>query len=84
VDFILDHLVIGSAKGAWERRPAADAMLCVAEEIDLPPGVAVAHKVPGRDMQPIPTVPLAETIDWIDRHVADRRILVICNAGVGR
>jgi protein-tyrosine phosphatase len=84
VDFILDHLAIGSAKDAWERPPGVDAMLCVAEEIDLPPGGVVAHKVPIRDMQPIPAAQLAEAIDWIDRHVADRRILVFCNAGVGR
>jgi protein-tyrosine phosphatase len=84
VDFILDHLAIGSAGDAWERPAAVDAMLCVAEEIDLPPWVAVGHKVPVRDMRPIPAVQLAEALDWVDRHVADRRILVFCNAGVGR
>ena len=51
-------------------------MLCVAEEIDLPPGVAIAHKVPIRDMQPIPAAQLAEAIAWLDGHVATRRILV--------
>jgi len=84
VDLILDHLAIGNAKDAWGRPPDVDAMLCVAEEIDLPPGIAVAHKVPVRDMQPIPAAQLAEAIAWIDRHVTDRRILVFCNAGVGR
>ena len=56
----------------------------MAEEIGLPLGVSVAHKVPVRDMQPIPAAQLAEAIEWIERHVADRRILVLCNAGVGR
>jgi len=84
MDLILDHLAIGSATDAWQRPAEVDAMLCVAEEIDLPPGVTVALKVPVRDMQPIPAAQLAEAIDWLDRHVADRRILVFCNAGVGR
>jgi protein-tyrosine phosphatase len=84
VDFILDHLAIGSAKDAWERPPEVDAMLCVAEEIDLPPGIAVTHKIPVRDMLPIPARQLAEAIEWIDRHLANRRVLVFCNAGVGR
>ena len=84
MDFILDRVAIGSARDAWERPPEVDAMLCVAEEIDLPPGVAVAHKVPVRDMRPMPAAQLAEAVDWIDRYVTDRRILVFCNAGVGR
>jgi protein-tyrosine phosphatase len=84
MDFILDHLAIGSAQDAWERPADVDAMLCVAEEIDLPPGIAVSHKVPVRDMQPIPPAQLGEALDWIDRYVSDRRILVFCNAGVGR
>lgn len=54
MDLLLDHLAVGSAKDAWGRPPAVDAMLCVAEEIDLPPGISVAYKVPVRDMQPIP------------------------------
>lgn len=84
VDFILDQVAIGSARDAWQRPPEVDAMLCVAEEIDLPPGVAVTHKVPMGDMQPIPAAQLAEAIAWIDRHVANNRVLVFCNAGVGR
>ena len=84
MDFILDHVAIGSAGDAWRRPPQVDAMLCVAEEIDLPPGVSLTHKVPVRDMQPVPAAQLAEAIEWIERHVADRHILVFCNAGVGR
>ena len=84
VDFILDHLAVGSANDAWQHSLRVDAMLCVAEEVDLPPGVAIAHKVPIRDMQPIPAAQLAEAIAWLDGHVATRRILVFCHAGVGR
>lgn len=84
IDFILDHLAIGSAADAWSESVAVDALLCVAQEVETPPGFDSCHKVPIVDMQPIPMQQMAEAVDWIDRQIGMRRILVFCNAGVGR
>jgi protein-tyrosine phosphatase len=84
VDFILDNLAIGSAADAWSGAKAADALLCVAQEVELPPGYDACHQVPIVDMQPIPAAQLAEAVAWIDAQIETRRILVCCNAGVGR
>lgn len=84
MDFILKNLAIGNATEAWSKPAAVDALLCVAQEVDLPPGCEVIHKVPVVDMQPIPARQIFEAVSWIGRQIADRRILVFCNAGVGR
>lgn len=47
-------------------------------------GARRGAQVPVRDMQPIPAVQMAEAVEWIHRYVENRRILVFCNAGVGR
>ena len=54
IDFILDHLAIGSAADAWSDPAAVDALLCVAQEVEMPQGFDTCHKVPIVDMQPIP------------------------------
>jgi protein-tyrosine phosphatase len=84
VDFILDNLAIGSAADAWSGLTTVDALLCVAQEIELPPRFFVSHKVAIVDMQPIPVEQMAEAVSWIDAMIGRYRILVFCNAGVGR
>jgi protein-tyrosine phosphatase len=84
MDFILEHLAIGNATEAWSKPVEVDSLLCVAQEVALPPGYEVIHKVPILDMQPIPARQIFEAVSWIDQHIAKRRILVFCNAGVGR
>lgn len=84
MDFILDNLAIGSSTEAWSRPVEVDALLCVAQEVEIPPGYGAAHKVPIVDMQPIPAGQALEAVSWIDKQIMKRRILVFCNAGVGR
>jgi hypothetical protein len=83
MDLILDHLAVGSAADAGSRPADVGAMLCVAEERELPPGASGA-KVPIRDMQPIPPGQLLDALEWLAENVPARRVLVFCNAGVGR
>jgi protein-tyrosine phosphatase len=82
--FILDHLAVGSASEAAQRPGSVTAALCVAEEVELENPPPVYHKVPMTDMVPIPATQLREALAWIDGHIRDHRILVFCNAGVGR
>ncbi|MGE5309145.1 MAG: dual specificity protein phosphatase family protein [Deltaproteobacteria bacterium] len=83
--FILDSLAIGDHNDARSMPPGIQAFLNVADEIDLqlPPGIP-SHKVPIRDFIQIPPAQLREAVDWIRKVIPGCRILVSCNAGVGR
>lgn len=82
--FILPHLAVGTHEEAGSRPSEIDAYLCVAAEKDVPEPGKLAYKVPIVDMQPIPAGQLREAVEWIRDHIAMNRILVFCNAGVGR
>lgn len=82
--FIIDNLAIGNLQEALSAPEGIDALLCVAAEKDIPEPMCVYHKVPIIDMQPIPAPQLREAVSWIQDHIGGHRILVFCNAGVGR
>jgi protein-tyrosine phosphatase len=83
MDLILDNLAVGSAADAWSRPPDVRAMLCVAEEHQLPDRVP-GSRVPIRDMRPIPAEQILQAVYWLRETLPDGRVLVFCNAGVGR
>ncbi len=84
VDYILDNLAIGSFGDALAPPSEINALLCVAQEKDIQKPGVLYHKVPIVDMQPIPPQQLREAVEWIGDHIGDHRIMVFCNAGVGR
>ncbi len=84
MNFILDQLAIGTHEEALTRPPDIDAMLCVAAERDIDPGPCRYHKVPMIDMQPIPVEQMVDAVQWIAGTIQNHRILVFCNAGIGR
>ena len=84
MDFILDHLAIGSFEEAVEPSSEVDALLCVAQEHDVDSGSRKYHKVPIVDMQPIPVGQMEDAVNWIGDNITDHRIMVFCNAGIGR
>lgn len=84
MDYVLDNLAIGDSAEALHPPAGIDALLCVAEEKDLPEPGRPYRKVPIRDMQPIPPEQLREAVEWIRDTIGGRRIMVFCNAGVGR
>ncbi len=84
MDFILNHLAVGSFGEALLLPDDIDAFLCVAEEKELQETDRLSEKIPVTDMQPIPARQLAAAVEWIRKHIGDHRILVFCNAGVGR
>lgn len=83
MDYILDRLAVGAWEEALAPPPQITALLGVAEEKDLRTGL-LYHKVPIADMRPIPPPQLAEAVAWLRDHIAGHRILLFCNAGVGR
>ena len=84
MDFILHRLAVGSVRDAKACPEDIDAMLCVAAECALPPCPVTTHKIPMLDMQPIPVEQLREAVGWIRERLGRERVLVYCNAGVGR
>jgi protein-tyrosine phosphatase len=84
MDFILKNLAIGNYQEALEPPSDVDALLCVAEEKEIGDTACKYHKVPIIDMQPIPAKQLGEAVEWIKDNISDQRIMVFCNAGVGR
>jgi protein-tyrosine phosphatase len=83
--FILNNLAIGDYKDALNPSPEIRAMLCVAREKDITETDGILYyKVPIIDMQPIPVTQLKESVQWIKEQISEHRILVFCNAGVGR
>lgn len=84
MDWIRPHLAVGRCEEALAPPAAVEALLCVAAEKGPEPGVRPYHQVPVVDMRPIPVDQLLEAVAWLRDHVAERRVLVFCNEGVGR
>lgn len=82
--FILENLAIGNFSEARNCSSEITALLNVAEELDLEPKDRIYHKVLIKDFSPIPEEKLREAIDWIRENITKNKILVFCNAGIGR
>jgi len=82
--FVLDNLAIGDFKEALNPPPEITALLCVAQEREIGETPLVYHKVPIIDLRPIPEAQLQEAIEWIKEHISTHKIMVFCNAGIGR
>lgn len=84
---ILEHLAVGNAVDALNALEHFDAFLNVASEIQFEPTAFPERtylKVSIDDMRPIPAFRLMEAAEFIDQHIAHKRILVFCDGGVGR
>jgi protein-tyrosine phosphatase len=81
--FIMENLAIGSYEDALRPPPEITALLNVAKEKDIETH-HLYHKVPIVDMQPIPSEQMKEAVEWIRNHIDRYKIMVFCNAGVGR
>jgi len=83
MNFILDNLAIGSYEDALKPPSEINALLNVTEEKDIETPL-LYHKVPIVDMQPIPHEQMKEAVEWIKGYIDRYKIMVFCNAGVGR
>ena len=84
MDFILDNLAIGNYREALAPASDINALLCVAREHDIYDTKYKYFKVPIVDMQPIPTEQLKGAVVWLRSNIKDNKIMVFCNAGIGR
>ena len=81
--FILHNLAIGSHEDALKPPSEITALLNVAKEKDIETN-RLYQKVPIVDMQPIPSEQMKEAVEWFRDHIDRYKIMVFCNAGVGR
>lgn len=81
--FILENLAIGSYLDALRPPSNITALLNVAREKDVKAKL-IYYKVPIIDMQPIPSQQMKEAVEWIRDHIGGYKIMVFCNAGIGR
>ena len=84
MDWILNNLAIGNFEESPNPPEGVEALLSVAEEREIIRTEFISHHVPIVDMQPIPTEQLNEAIQWIHSTIEQNKIMVFCNAGVGR
>jgi len=82
--YILNNIAIGQYTEVLEPPAEISALLNVAEEHDIENARILYHKIPIADMRPMPSEQMAEAVGWIKEHSPTYRILVFCNAGVGR
>lgn len=84
MDWILNDLAIGNFEESKNPPDGVEALLSVAEEREIIRTEYTSHHVPVIDMQPIPSEQLREAVQWIHDTIKQNRIMVFCNAGVGR
>jgi len=82
---ITDRLFVGNIDEARQPASQVSAVLLVAQEyeIDAPGGVVYA-RIPLKEFGEAHSLTLASAVHWIERLVADNRVMVCCRVGMGR
>lgn len=82
---ITDSIVVGNLDDAEAPSPLVGGLLFVADEpIDRPPGVLEYAHIPFKEFaEPIPLL-LAKSVQWLEDHLPNNRVMVCCRAGMGR
>jgi protein-tyrosine phosphatase len=61
------------------------AVLLVAEEYQIEAPTWLAYgRIPFREFGQADAKILADAVEWVERHMADNRVMVCCRAGMGR
>jgi len=81
---ILERLVVGDINDARNLPGEITALLNCTEEHDTFREGLQYLKIPLIDFQPINPEYIPKAVNWIKEKIAARKILVHCNAGIGR
>ncbi len=82
---ITDRLFVGNIYDARRPTTQVSAVLLVAEEYDIEaPGGVVYGRIPFKEYGEVHSQTLARAVNWVERQVADNRVMVCCRAGMGR
>ncbi|MCP9446354.1 MAG: dual specificity protein phosphatase family protein [Nitrospira sp.] len=82
---ITERLFVGNIYEAASPPTQIGALLWVAEEYDVElPAWLSTRKIPLKEFTRAEARPVADAVAWIDRHIADNRVMVCCRAGMSR
>jgi len=82
---ITDQLFVGNIYDSAQPPAQIGALLLVAEEYQLEaPSWLIADRIPFKDFGEANPNVLADAVGWVERHIADNRVMVCCRAGMGR
>lgn len=84
VTFVLPRLGIASRNGLERLQDQDVAFLNVADDVDFRPAPAIYSRIALRDGTAIPAEKMREAVEWIRKHVAQRRVIILCRYGRGR
>ena len=82
---ITDRLFVGNIYDSAQPPAQISALLLVAEEYQLEaPKWLISSRIPFKDFGEADPNVLADAVGWVERHIADNRVMVCCRAGMGR
>jgi protein-tyrosine phosphatase len=82
---ITDRLFVGNIYDSAQPPAQIGALLLVAEEYQLEaPSWLISSRIPFKDFGEADPNVLADAVSWVERHIADNRVMVCCRAGMGR
>lgn len=82
---ITDRLFVGNIYDSAQPPAQIGALLLVAEEYQLEaPNWLISSRIPFKDFGEADPNVLADAVRWVERHIADNRVMVCCRAGMGR
>jgi hypothetical protein len=84
VAFVFPNLGIASRDGLEWFRDQDVAFLNVADDVDLHPASSIYRRIALRDGTAIPAEKMREAVEWIGRHIPQRKVVVLCRYGRGR
>jgi len=84
MNYILERLAVGDINDARNMPDGITALLNCAEEHDTCREGIAYLKIPLVDFQPIDPSYIPRAVAWIKEVIVDHRVLVHCNAGIGR
>jgi protein-tyrosine phosphatase len=82
---ITDRLFVGNISDAIQPPAQISAVLLVAEEYQIEAPTWLAYgRIPFREFDQADPKIVADAVGWVERHMADNRVMVCCRAGMGR
>jgi protein-tyrosine phosphatase len=82
---ITDRLFVGNIYDSAQPPAQIGALLLVAEEYQLEaPSWLISSRIPFKEFGEADPNVLADAVRWVERHIADNRVMVCCRAGMGR
>jgi len=82
--YILERLAVGDIIDARNLPKEINALLNCTEEHDTYREGIAYLKIPLKDFQPLNPEYITKAVSWIKEKIVNHKILVHCNAGIGR